>query len=147
YISQSKRQSLVCATRMRLSTAARHRQRWYRCDWKRATAPAVPDIGPDHPPLVAGLSWAVKLKSKTPFQGRAALDIQTQGFCRARRFNHRSRDRAAGARNHLSRRQVHRLSHEICGEACRLGVLPRQERSCAPEAVLWYEFLPVDGLR
>jgi 4-methylaminobutanoate oxidase (formaldehyde-forming) len=34
------------------------------------------DIGPDHSPLVAGLGWAVKLKSTTPFQGRAALEAQ-----------------------------------------------------------------------
>ncbi len=34
------------------------------------------DIGPDHSPLVAGLEWAVKLKSKTPFQGRDALVAQ-----------------------------------------------------------------------
>ena len=34
------------------------------------------DIGPDHSPLVAGLGWAVKLKSNTPFQGRAALEAQ-----------------------------------------------------------------------
>ncbi|HET7210618.1 MAG TPA: FAD-dependent oxidoreductase [Methyloceanibacter sp.] len=34
------------------------------------------DIGPDHTPLVAGLGWAVKLKSDTPFQGRAALEAQ-----------------------------------------------------------------------
>ncbi len=34
------------------------------------------DIGPDHSPLVAGLAWAVKLKSGTPFQGRAALEAQ-----------------------------------------------------------------------
>ena len=34
------------------------------------------DIGPDHSPLVAGLGWAVKLKSDTPFQGRAALEVQ-----------------------------------------------------------------------
>ena len=34
------------------------------------------DIGPDHSPLVAGLGWAVKLKSDTPFQGRAALKEQ-----------------------------------------------------------------------
>jgi len=34
------------------------------------------DIGPDHSPLVAGLGWAVKLKSSTPFQGRAALEDQ-----------------------------------------------------------------------
>ena len=34
------------------------------------------DIGPDHSPLVAGLSWAVKLKSDVPFQGRDALESQ-----------------------------------------------------------------------
>ena len=34
------------------------------------------DIGPDHSPLVAGLGWAVKLKSNMPFQGRAALEAQ-----------------------------------------------------------------------
>ncbi len=34
------------------------------------------DIGPDHSPLVAGLGWAVKLKSDTQFLGRAALEAQ-----------------------------------------------------------------------
>jgi 4-methylaminobutanoate oxidase (formaldehyde-forming) len=34
------------------------------------------DIGPDHSPLVAGLDWAVKLKTNTPFQGRDALVAQ-----------------------------------------------------------------------
>jgi 4-methylaminobutanoate oxidase (formaldehyde-forming) len=34
------------------------------------------EIGPDHTSLVAGLAWAVKLKSDTPFQGRAALEVQ-----------------------------------------------------------------------
>jgi 4-methylaminobutanoate oxidase (formaldehyde-forming) len=34
------------------------------------------DIGPDHSPLVAGLGSAVKLRSQTPFQGRAALEAQ-----------------------------------------------------------------------
>ncbi|MCJ7599686.1 MAG: FAD-dependent oxidoreductase [Methyloceanibacter sp.] len=34
------------------------------------------EIGPDHSPLVAGLAWAVKLKSSTQFQGRAALEAQ-----------------------------------------------------------------------
>jgi 4-methylaminobutanoate oxidase (formaldehyde-forming) len=36
------------------------------------------DIGPDHSPLVAGLGWAVKLKSNTRFQGRAALEAQAK---------------------------------------------------------------------
>ncbi|MFA6207339.1 MAG: glycine cleavage T C-terminal barrel domain-containing protein, partial [Methylocystis sp.] len=31
------------------------------------------DIGPDHTPPMAGLGWAVKMKSGTPFQGRDAL--------------------------------------------------------------------------
>src|SRR5262249_34320854 len=35
------------------------------------------DIGPDHSPLVAGLGWAVKLRSASDFQGRAALERQT----------------------------------------------------------------------
>jgi 4-methylaminobutanoate oxidase (formaldehyde-forming) len=34
------------------------------------------EIGPDHSPLVAGLGWAAKLKSSTPFQGRDALAAQ-----------------------------------------------------------------------
>ena len=34
------------------------------------------DIGPDHTPLEAGLGWAVKLKSNTPFLGRDALEAQ-----------------------------------------------------------------------
>ncbi len=36
------------------------------------------DIGPDHTPLEAGLGWAVKLKSNTPFLGREALQAQTE---------------------------------------------------------------------
>jgi sarcosine dehydrogenase len=36
------------------------------------------DIGPDHSPLVAGLGWAVKLKSNFPFQGREALEAQAK---------------------------------------------------------------------
>lgn len=36
------------------------------------------EIGPDHSPLVAGLGWAVKLKSATAFRGRAALEAQMQ---------------------------------------------------------------------
>ncbi len=36
------------------------------------------DIGPDHSPLVAGLGWAVKLKSNRPFQGREALEAQAK---------------------------------------------------------------------
>jgi sarcosine dehydrogenase len=34
------------------------------------------DIGPDHSPLVAGLGWAVSLKSGKDFQGRKALMTQ-----------------------------------------------------------------------
>ena len=34
------------------------------------------DIGPDHSPLVAGLGWAVKLKSNMSFRGRDALEAQ-----------------------------------------------------------------------
>jgi sarcosine dehydrogenase len=34
------------------------------------------DIGPDHSPLMAGVGWAVKLKTNTPFLGREALEEQ-----------------------------------------------------------------------
>jgi 4-methylaminobutanoate oxidase (formaldehyde-forming) len=34
------------------------------------------DIGPDHTPLEAGLGWAVKLRSNTPFLGREALEAR-----------------------------------------------------------------------
>ncbi len=34
------------------------------------------DIGPDHTPFEAGLGWAVKLKTATPFLGRDALEAQ-----------------------------------------------------------------------
>ena len=34
------------------------------------------DIGPDHTPLEAGLGWAIKLKTATPFLGREALLAQ-----------------------------------------------------------------------
>jgi sarcosine dehydrogenase len=37
------------------------------------------DIGPDHTPIEAGLSVAVKLKKDTPFKGRAALEKQLSG--------------------------------------------------------------------
>jgi 4-methylaminobutanoate oxidase (formaldehyde-forming) len=37
------------------------------------------DIGPDHTPLEAGLGWAVKLKGRTAFLGRAALELQKSG--------------------------------------------------------------------
>jgi glycine cleavage system aminomethyltransferase T/glycine/D-amino acid oxidase-like deaminating enzyme len=36
------------------------------------------DIGPDHTPLEAGLGWAVKMKTETPFKGRAAIAQQQQ---------------------------------------------------------------------
>ena len=36
------------------------------------------DIGPDHTPPMAGLGWAVKMKSGAPFQGRDAL-VQAAG--------------------------------------------------------------------
>jgi sarcosine dehydrogenase len=32
------------------------------------------ELGPDHTPVMAGLGWAVKLKSDVPFQGREALE-------------------------------------------------------------------------
>jgi sarcosine dehydrogenase len=36
------------------------------------------DIGPDYTPLEAGLAWAVKLKSNTPFLGRESLETQAR---------------------------------------------------------------------
>ena len=40
------------------------------------------DIGPDHTPLEAGLGWAVKLKTDTPFKGRAAVELQKKAGVR-----------------------------------------------------------------
>ena len=34
------------------------------------------DIGPDHTPLEAGLGWALKLKTDTPFRGRKSIERQ-----------------------------------------------------------------------
>ncbi len=34
------------------------------------------DIGPDHSPVEAGLNWAVKMKSRVDFKGRAAIAAQ-----------------------------------------------------------------------
>ncbi len=34
------------------------------------------DIGPDHTPVEAGLTWACKLKTPLPFQGRKAVEAQ-----------------------------------------------------------------------
>ena len=34
------------------------------------------DIGPDHSPLMAGLGWAVKLRTDAPFLGREALEAR-----------------------------------------------------------------------
>lgn len=36
------------------------------------------DIGPDHTPVEAGLAWAVKTRTNTPFKGRAAIEAQLQ---------------------------------------------------------------------
>ena len=36
------------------------------------------DMGRDHSPLEAGLGWAVKLKSRIPFLGRAALEAASR---------------------------------------------------------------------
>lgn len=36
------------------------------------------DIGPDHTPDEAGLGWAVKMKSNTPFKGREAIAVQRE---------------------------------------------------------------------
>ena len=37
------------------------------------------DVTPDHTPLEAGLGWAAKLKTDTPFLGREALEQQKTG--------------------------------------------------------------------
>jgi sarcosine dehydrogenase len=42
------------------------------------------DIGPDHTPLEAGLSWAVKLKKEIPFLGREALSAQQDDVLKKR---------------------------------------------------------------
>jgi 4-methylaminobutanoate oxidase (formaldehyde-forming) len=42
------------------------------------------DIGPDHTPLEAGLGWAVKLRKKIDFLGRAALETQVASPLRKR---------------------------------------------------------------
>ena len=95
------------------------------------------EIGPDHSPLVAGLGWAVKLKSDTPFQGRAALEVQAskQAAAAACRVHHRSLDRAARARDHLSRRQARRLALKwwlrLHGRPLdRLRLRPRSRERC-----------------
>jgi hypothetical protein len=109
-----------------------------------------PDIGPDHSP--AGrrplLGREAEIENSILGTRRARDPGHKAAAAPARRFHHRSRDRAARARNHLSRRQVHRLAHEICGEAWRLGGLLAAARtqlragSCAMVSIL-----PVDGLR
>ncbi|MCH2383064.1 MAG: hypothetical protein MK290_10165, partial [Pedosphaera sp.] len=43
------------------------------------------DVTPDHTPLEAGLGWAAKLKTDTPFLGREALKQQKAG-CLAKRL-------------------------------------------------------------
>lgn len=40
------------------------------------------DIGPDHTPDEAGLGWAVKMKTNTPFKGRDAVQAQRDGGIR-----------------------------------------------------------------
>ena len=42
------------------------------------------DIGPDHTPIEAGLTWAVKLKSGLPFKGRDALTAQLESGVKKR---------------------------------------------------------------
>ena len=42
------------------------------------------DIGPDHTPVEAGLTWAVKLKKNMDFKGRAAIEAQVSGGVRKR---------------------------------------------------------------
>ena len=42
------------------------------------------DIGPDHTPVEAGLTWACKMKSGIDFKGRAALEAQQAGGVKKR---------------------------------------------------------------
>jgi sarcosine dehydrogenase len=42
------------------------------------------DIGPDHTPVEAGLTWAMKLKSGVPFRGRDAVVAQLAGGVKKR---------------------------------------------------------------
>lgn len=42
------------------------------------------DIGPDHTPVEAGLTWACKLKSGLNFTGRAAIEAQVNGGVKKR---------------------------------------------------------------
>jgi len=37
------------------------------------------DIGPDHTPVEAGLSWAVKMRKNAPFKGREMIERQLEG--------------------------------------------------------------------
>ena len=80
------------------------------------------DIGPDHTPPMAGLGWAVKLKSGLPFQGRDALVnggaiAAPPGRLRGRR----PRSHAARPRDDLPRRRARRLALQR-----RLRLLRRQ---------------------
>ncbi len=62
------------------------------------------DIGPDHTPFEAGLGWAVKLKSATPFLGREALQAQRDAPLKKSLCAFTVEDpktRAAGSRDHL----------------------------------------------
>ncbi len=71
------------------------------------------DIGPDHSPLMAGLGWAVKLKTDIPFLGREALEDAANKAPPppARRLHgRRSGHRAPRPRDHLPQRQARRLA-------------------------------------
>ena len=64
------------------------------------------DIGPDHTPPMAGLGWAVKMKSGAPFQGRDAL-VQAAADRPCRDFSPASpstilRSRCSGAKRSIA---------------------------------------------
>lgn len=42
------------------------------------------ELGPDHTPIEAGLSWATKLKTDMPFRGRDSLETQLENGVRSR---------------------------------------------------------------
>ena len=80
------------------------------------------DITPNDTPFEAGLGWAVKLKTNTPFLGREALEA-TAGKPLTKRFAGFTvddrRDRAARARDDPARRRAGRATSPRAATATR----------------------------
>jgi glycine cleavage system aminomethyltransferase T/glycine/D-amino acid oxidase-like deaminating enzyme len=72
--------SAVYAVLMKAGTAHGLQNAGYRaiesCRLEKGYRAWGSDIGPDHTPLEAGLGWAVRMKTETPFRGRAAIAKQ-----------------------------------------------------------------------